>query len=105
MSKHGAVRESLRTRLDTLLARVDRIERDLRRPHDDDWQERATEVENDEVLEGLDEMSRREAQSIRAALKRIDDGKYGLCATCGEPIGEERLKAVPTAATCIWCAR
>jgi RNA polymerase-binding protein DksA len=105
MSKHGALRKTLQDRLETLVNRVGRIERDLRQPHDDDWQERATEVENDEVLEGLDEISRTEALSIRAALRRMDEGKYGFCASCGKPIGEERLAAMPTAATCIWCAR
>ena len=35
--------------------------------------------------------------AIDAALKRIDDGTYGTCANCGEPIPAERLEAVPWA--------
>jgi DnaK suppressor protein len=38
------------------------------------------------------------------ALARIDDGSYGICVRCGEPIGAERLIARPVASTCIRCA-
>jgi DnaK suppressor protein len=36
-------------------------------------------------------------EEIDDALRRIDDGTYGLCAVCGKPIDEERLKAMPSA--------
>ena len=42
---------------------------------------------------------------IDAALGRLDDGTYGICARCGQPIGEDRLAARPAAATCLRCAR
>jgi DnaK suppressor protein len=38
---------------------------------------------------------------VRAALKRIAQGSYGVCALCGQPIGEKRLEALPWAACCI----
>ena len=38
---------------------------------------------------------------VRAALKRIDEGSYGVCALCGQPIAEKRLEALPWAAYCI----
>ena len=37
------------------------------------------------------------------ALGRIDDGSYGTCAGCGNPIGWRRLAAIPEAARCITC--
>jgi DnaK suppressor protein len=37
------------------------------------------------------------------ALARIDDGSYGVCASCGEPIGKARLKAFPRATLCLTC--
>jgi RNA polymerase-binding protein DksA len=43
--------------------------------------------------------------SIDAALKRIEDGTYGICTNCGRPISEERLEALPWAELCIDCAR
>jgi DnaK suppressor protein len=38
---------------------------------------------------------------VQAALKRIDDGRYGICVVCGQPIPERRLEAIPWAARCI----
>ena len=46
-----------------------------------------------------------ELSRIAAALKRIDDGEYGDCIECGEPIAEKRLDFDPSVATCIDCAR
>src|SRR5690348_9584257 len=40
---------------------------------------------------------------VEAALKRIDDGRYGSCARCGQPIGADRLEALPYAIYCIAC--
>ena len=42
-------------------------------------------------------------QKIDRALKRIDDGTYGICEQCGEPIPRERLRALPYAALCVRC--
>ncbi|PLY03891.1 MAG: RNA polymerase-binding protein DksA [Desulfuromonas sp.] len=40
---------------------------------------------------------------IREALERIDDGSFGLCESCEEPIGAERLRARPVTTLCIDC--
>jgi DnaK suppressor protein len=49
---------------------------------------------------------RREAtlRRIAAALKRVDEGEYGVCLECGEPINRKRLEFDPTALLCIDCA-
>jgi RNA polymerase-binding transcription factor DksA len=104
MAKHDAARAQLEKELARLLQRVGKIEGDLRQPRDPDWPEQAIEVENDEVLKGLDAMSRAEVGRIRAALARIDDGTYGSCATCGQAIGAERLAAIPSTALCRACS-
>jgi RNA polymerase-binding transcription factor DksA len=98
------IRQQLETELDKLTQRMTRIDGDLRATHDPDWAERATEIEDDEVLEGLGAAGRVEVAAIRAALTRLDAGTYGACAACGGPIPEPRLKAIPTVATCIECA-
>ena len=105
MSNNGMVATQLHERLGHLLKRVATIDGDLRSAHDRDWVERATETENDEVLEGLDEMSLREVKQIRRALKRIESGHYGVCVGCGSAIGAPRLQAVPTADHCLDCAK
>jgi DnaK suppressor protein len=38
---------------------------------------------------------------IELALKKIEDGTYGVCEVCGKPIGEQRLTAIPWARFCI----
>ena len=43
-------------------------------------------------------------KQISAALQRIDDGEYGTCQSCDEPINPKRLNADPTALYCVTCA-
>lgn len=42
-------------------------------------------------------------RSVRAALRRMDEGHYGICNHCEEDINPKRLNAVPWAAYCIQC--
>ena len=42
---------------------------------------------------------------VEGALKRIDDGTYGICEECGEPIPAERLEAIPFTPYCVRCAQ
>ncbi len=42
---------------------------------------------------------------IDDALKRMDEGTYGICQQCNSPITMSRLKAVPYASMCIKCQR
>lgn len=42
-------------------------------------------------------------QKIKTALAKIDDGSFGICEECGEPISYARLKARPVTAYCINC--
>jgi DnaK suppressor protein len=51
----------------------------------------------------IDQASERVAQAD-AALSRLDDGHYGTCERCGQPIGADRLAARPSATTCVRCA-
>jgi DnaK suppressor protein len=43
------------------------------------------------------------ADAIRGALELLEEGRFGLCVSCGEPIGDDRLQAVPWAAQCMRC--
>ena len=42
-------------------------------------------------------------RQIRAAIDRVNQGDYGMCLDCEEPISHKRLAAVPWAALCIGC--
>jgi RNA polymerase-binding transcription factor DksA len=41
---------------------------------------------------------------VERALQKIDQGSYGVCERCAEPIADARLEANPTARLCIACA-
>lgn len=41
---------------------------------------------------------------VEKALKKVEDGTYGICEGCGETIAQARLEAVPTARLCMSCA-
>lgn len=40
---------------------------------------------------------------IREALDRLEEGEFGVCESCGEEIGEARLRARPVTTLCIEC--
>ena len=42
-------------------------------------------------------------RDLAAAAERLRTGTYGRCASCGQPIGPERLSAYPTAVECVGC--
>jgi len=48
--------------------------------------------------------AREQVTAVDEALRRLDDGEYGVCERCGQPIAPERLAARPAARTCIGCA-
>ena len=104
MASHEALRAELSRQIETLSRRADNIEADLRKPGDRDWVERANEIQNDEVLDTLDEVTLAEVAALRHAVERIDNGTYGRCQHCGEEISAARLEALPAAATCVRCA-
>jgi DnaK suppressor protein len=107
MDAHAATRQRLEERLERLTERLHKVESNRRRernPLDLDWQEQAITRQNDEVLDGLDAEGQREIDVIRAALKRLDDGDYGSCMTCGKAIAPARLEALPYAVQCVACA-
>ena len=54
-------------------------------------------------MEALNAMDAKKLKAIEGALKRISEGKYGICLQCGKRIPEGRLRAIPEAVLCIDC--
>jgi DnaK suppressor protein len=65
----------------------------------------ATAMHDRELDYGLTENEEELLTATDAALRRIEDGTYGICTNCGKPIGEERLQALPWTNLCIDCAK
>lgn len=62
----------------------------------------AITAERSEIL-GLIERMVEELGTVDAALGRLDDGTYGVCASCGEEIPAARLEFRPNAIRCVSC--
>lgn len=60
----------------------------------------AAERSHVETLRGQLLVRRR---AVESALDRLDSGTYGICESCGGPIGEARLEAMPDATLCVAC--
>lgn len=58
--------------------------------------EYSTNLATEHVLEGT-------IKDINLALKRIEEGTYGICKYCGEEIGKKRMIARPVASSCVAC--
>ncbi|MCB9763450.1 MAG: TraR/DksA C4-type zinc finger protein [Alphaproteobacteria bacterium] len=62
----------------------------------------STETDREQRLRFADR-ERKLAGKIRVALQRMQEGEYGVCESCGEPITFKRLLARPIATQCIDC--
>ena len=69
----------------------------------DDFADRANNSFNRELMFSLSNTERQMLIHIEEAVRRLDDGSYGRCDHCEQPIGLPRLKAVPWARYCIGC--
>jgi RNA polymerase-binding transcription factor DksA len=85
-----------------LLGRRERLSRHLvETPHADpeahwhDWESAA---------EPLSEEMKRELGEIENALRRLEEGRYGMCVSCGGPMGLQRMRAIPEARYCMACS-
>ena len=68
-----------------------------------DIADKATSSYTKEFLFSLSDSERTLVQQIDQALARIDDGTYGTCRHCGNPLMEKRLDAVPWTPYCLDC--
>lgn len=96
------MRADLTAERDRLAAQIDSLEPSTSDSRVDDnfadlGQVAAEQGENQALAAQL----RNELAEVELALTKLDDGTYGLCETCGEPIAPARLEAMPAARFCI----
>jgi DnaK suppressor protein len=102
-----AALEARAAQLDTDLADLERLERPPdggSRPqygkrigdHTSDALETRRNVAAADTLRG-------QRAEVTRALAKLDEGSYGRCDGCGQPIGDDRLEALPWAAECVAC--
>jgi RNA polymerase-binding transcription factor len=59
-------------------------------------------AERGKVLALIDRL-RGQLREVERAIRKTDDGTYGLCERCGQPISPERLEALPYSTLCVSC--
>jgi DnaK suppressor protein len=69
----------------------------------DDEADAGTRVYEREQELALTQRARGLLDQTERALARIDAGTYGVCESCGKPIGKARLQAYPRATLCVAC--
>ena len=70
-----------------------------------EFSEEAQEETAANSLKALDQQERRELSDIMRALRKIDEGTYGICERCESEIGLPRLRALPMVRLCINCQK
>jgi RNA polymerase-binding protein DksA len=87
-----------------LQKRVSTIHEHARDPLEQDSAEQAAQLGNVAVVAALESEAIQQIAEIEAAMQRLDNGNYGVCFSCGELIGEGRLRVRPAATQCLDCA-
>ena len=97
-----AQKASLLTQIDNLRGNEGRV--DASAEHFALEQDSSAQVSTERELElTLDARESAELALVDAALRRIEEGCYGLCLDCGARIPDARLNAAPEASRCITC--
>ena len=76
---------------------------DMLEPEVGDSIDQATQSLDKEILFELSDNERKTLDSIDAALRKMDNGIYGICEHCKGNIEKKRLKALPSARYCLPC--
>jgi DnaK suppressor protein len=98
-------KELLSSQLDELLVRAEKAVGELIRNGDlsaDIIDQASSDIGRNYTLRICDRESRL-IRKIKTALTKIEDGTFGICESCDEEIGVERLRARPVTAYCIRC--
>ena len=98
-ARQATLREEIRA---ALLASSEERHRELAGVVHDTGDESVADLLTDVNLKGMDRDAR-ELAAVNAALRRLANGTFGVCADCGADIGLPRLEAQPTATRCIEC--
>ena len=68
-----------------------------------DTAEIASNIMEDNTVMSIAQGEAREINQIDSTLKKIEEGKYGVCDCCGRDINKHRLMAIPFVSLCVKC--
>jgi len=99
------VRQELQTELARLETQLERqhAEADTVPGRGEQSTEQASQTLEQERSLALTQNLRTMIEQVQAALRRLENGTYGVCEGCGQAISPERLQALPFATQCVRC--
>ncbi|MBI1910854.1 MAG: RNA polymerase-binding protein DksA [Deltaproteobacteria bacterium] len=101
-------RSILNGKLEELLSGAERAVSGMSEEKEENYPDptdRATHETDRNFLLRVKDRERKLITKINEALKRIDDGSFGICELCGEYISEKRLEVRPVTTCCIECKK
>lgn len=104
--RYQALRQRLQNQRDEILSMYKQDLRAGQESADDgteDIVDRANNAYNRELMFSLSDTERNTLLQIENALRRMDEGTYGRCSSCGQNIALPRLEALPWARFCVDC--
>jgi len=103
MERYRRLLEQKKNSLSSDLAKTRNAEEETTEEATQDIADKAVSSYTREFLYSLSDADRNTLLRIDQALVRIENGNYGQCRNCGQPISEKRLNAVPWAQLCVDC--
>lgn len=95
----------LRQELDETLAEISRLEERLEGKGDYGLGKGDPGIYEWEMCLALKQRAENKARSLEVALRKAEEGGYGFCEVCGQPIDPARLAILPHTKRCIGCAQ
>ncbi|MGE5275750.1 MAG: TraR/DksA family transcriptional regulator [Acidobacteriota bacterium] len=103
LEKYRRLLEEKKSGISADLAKTRNAEEETTEEATQDIADKAVSSYTREFLYSLSDGDRTTLLQIDAALGRIEDGTYGLCANCSAQMAEKRLMAVPWTPYCLDC--
>ena len=100
-----SLKERLQQELNESLDELARLEERLERKGDYGLGKGDPSIYEWEMCLALKQRTENKVQSLEEALRRADEGDYGICEACGSPIDPARLAILPHTKRCIHCAQ
>jgi DnaK suppressor protein len=101
--RNKALIDKLKEEQAQVLLELARLREALRTEVDPDADEGDPDLVEREKVMALVQGLERKLESIEYALRQAQEGTYGICERCGQPIDPARLEAVPEATMCVKC--
>ena len=99
------LRERLQKELDETLAEIERLEERLEGKGDYGLGKGDPAIYEWEMCLALKQRAENKARSLEVAIRKAEEGDYGMCEVCGKQIDPARLAILPHTKRCISCAQ